>query len=124
MPDYRKYARRYAAEFKANAVALVQSGRSIREVAHDLGVAGWTLRCWIAARRHGTVWSEPKTLTAETPEQRELRRLRQENDYLRQQRDILKKGSSLFSVGKRSGVGQSGGLCHRRSYLLNCWAWD
>jgi transposase len=35
--------------------------------------------------------SKPRTLSSETPEQRELRRLRQENDYLRRQRDILKK---------------------------------
>ena len=42
--------------------------------------------------------SEPKTLSAETPEQRELRRLRQENDYLRRQRDILKKACSILSA--------------------------
>ena len=47
MPDDRKYARRYDAEFKENAVA------------HDLGVSGWTLRRWIAARRNGTALSEP-----------------------------------------------------------------
>ena len=99
MPDYRKCGRRYDAEFKANAVALVQSGRTVREVAHDLGVSGWTLRCWIAARRRAHALSEPKTLTAETPEQRELRRLRQENDYLRQQRDILKKPWPLSRTG-------------------------
>lgn len=100
MPDYRKCGRRYDAEFKDNAVALVQSGRTVREVAHDLGVAGWTLRCWIAARRHGTVLSEPKTLTAETPEQRELRRLRQ-------QRDILKKALAIVSDGPLNGASNS-----------------
>ena len=41
---------------------------------------------------------EPKTLADETPEQRELRRLRQENDYLRQQRDILKKALGILSA--------------------------
>ena len=104
MPDYRKYARRYDADFKQNAVTLVQSGRSIREVAHDLGVSGWTLRCWIAARRKGSALSEPKTLAAETPEQRELRRLRQENDYLRQQRDILKNALAIVSDGPLNGA--------------------
>ena len=39
----------------------------------------------------GQVLSEPRTLSSETPEQRELGRLRRENDYLRRQRDILKK---------------------------------
>ena len=33
--------------------------------------------------------SEPKTLALETPEQRELRRLRQELEYVSRQRDIL-----------------------------------
>jgi transposase-like protein len=42
--------------------------------------------------------SEPRTLSSETPEQRELRRLRQENDYLRRQRDILKKACSILSA--------------------------
>jgi transposase len=107
MPDYRKCGRRYDAEFKDNAVALVQSGRTVREVAHDLGVSGWTLRCWIAARRQAHALSEPKTLTAETPEQRELRRLRQENDYLRQQRDILKKALAIVSDGPLNGASNS-----------------
>ena len=46
----------------------------------------------------GQVLSEPRTLSSETPEQRELRRLRQENDYLRRQRDILKKACSILSA--------------------------
>ena len=41
---------------------------------------------------------EPKTLADETSEQRELRRLRQEDDYLRQQRDILKKALGILSA--------------------------
>src|SRR5207253_1252084 len=43
------------------------------------------------AANGGQAPREPKTLAEETFEQRELRRLRQENDYLRQQRDLLKK---------------------------------
>ena len=43
--------------------------------------------------------SEPKTLALETPEQRELRRLRQELEYLSRQRDILSLNrSTVFSV--------------------------
>jgi transposase len=33
-----KFARRYDREFKDNAVALVQGGRSVTQVARDLGV--------------------------------------------------------------------------------------
>ena len=42
--------------------------------------------------------SHSKTLEAESTEQRELRRLRAENEYLRQQRDILKKALGLLSA--------------------------
>ncbi len=38
------------------------------------------------------------TLEAESSTQREIRRLRQENDYLRRQGDILKKGLGIVSV--------------------------
>ena len=46
----------------------------------------------------GHTQSESKTLTAESDEQREMRRLRQENDYLREQRDILKKALGILSA--------------------------
>ena len=93
-----KFSRRYDREFKQDAVALIQSGRSISEVSRDLGVSNWSLRRWLKESQRGESLSESKTLSAETPEQRELRRLRQENDYLRRQRDILKKACSILSA--------------------------
>lgn len=93
-----KFARRYDREFKENAVALIQSGRSITEVSRDLGVSHWSLSRWLKDAQHGQALSEPGTLSSETPEQREIRRLRQENDYLRRQRDILKKACSILSA--------------------------
>ena len=93
-----KFARRYDREFKENAVALIRGGRSITEVSRDLGVSHWSLSRWLKDAQRGQVLSEPRTLSSETPEQRELRRLRQENDYLRRQRDILKKACSILSA--------------------------
>jgi transposase len=98
MQNNNKLARRYDREFKQNAVALVHSGRSISEVARDLGVSGWSLRHWIRLDKGGQGLKEPATLASETPEQRELRRLRQENEYLRRQRDILKKALGILSA--------------------------
>jgi len=46
------------------------------------------LRDWIGRQQSGCGLTEAKTLAAETPEQLENRQLRQENDYLRRQRDI------------------------------------
>jgi transposase-like protein len=93
-----KSGRRYDREFKENAVALVRGGRSVTEVARDLGVSMWSLGRWTRGVNLGEPLSEPKSLAAETPEQRELRRLRQENDYLRRQRDILKKAVGILSA--------------------------
>ena len=78
--------RRYDREFKNNAVALVRGGRTITEVARDLGVSKWSLGHWVRRVEEGQMLSEPKTLALE---QRELRRLRQELEYVSRQRDIL-----------------------------------
>ena len=107
METNSKFARRYDAEFKHQAVALVQSGRSISEVCRDLGCSTWSLGRWVAAQQKGGSLSEPKTLAAESPEQRELRRLRQDNDYLRRQRDILKKALAIVSDGNLNGASNS-----------------
>jgi transposase len=98
MQDNKKFARRYDREFKLNAVALVQSGRPIPEVARDLGVSIWSLRRWVELNNAGEVPKEPATLESETPEQRELRRLRQQVSYLERQRDILKKALGILSA--------------------------
>jgi transposase len=91
-----KTGHRYDKQFKEDAVALVRSGRQIVAVARDLGVPVWSLRYWVKQAQTGPL-TEAKTLANESPEQRELRRLRQENDYLRRQRDILKKALAIVS---------------------------
>jgi transposase len=63
--------RRYDREFKNNAVALVRGGRTITEVARDLGVSKWSLGHWVRQAEEGQLLSEPKTLALETPEQRD-----------------------------------------------------
>jgi transposase len=97
MIDTRKSARRYDRQFKEDAVSLVQSGQEIVKVARDLGVSVWSLRYWVKQAQKGQALGEPKTLASQTPEQREVHRLKQENDYLRRQRDILKKALAIVS---------------------------
>ncbi len=94
----RRAGRRYEREFKSNAVALVRGGRTITDVARNLGVSKWSLGHWVAQARGGPPLSEPKTLSVETPDQRELRRLRQEIEYVSRQRDILKKALGILSA--------------------------
>ena len=104
MKDNSICGRRYGREFKENAVALVvRGGKSISQVSRDLGVSQWSVGRWVAAAQGGQAQSEPKTVAAESDEQRELRRLRQENDYLREQRDILKKALGILSSAESPG---------------------
>ena len=53
---------------------------------------------WVQAANGGQTQGEPNTLTLKSDEQREMRRLRQEVEYLRQQRDILKKALGILSA--------------------------
>jgi transposase len=62
-----KFAGRYDREFKENAVALVRGGRSILEVARDLGVSHWSLNRWVKDAQGGRAFSDPKTWAAEMP---------------------------------------------------------
>ena len=94
----RQLARRDDREFQENAVALVLQGRSQGEVSRDLGVSAWSLGEWVRPARAGQALRHPKTLEAESAQERELRRLRAENDDLREQRDILKKALGLLSA--------------------------
>ena len=105
--EQSKRGRRYDAEFKENAVALVNAGRPIVEVARDLGVSIWSLRHWVARKSNGQALSQPSTLANESAEQRENRRLKQEIEYLRRQRDILKKALAIVSDGNLNSASNS-----------------
>jgi len=102
-----KPGRRYDAEFKQNAVGLVLAGRPVKDVARDLGISTWSLRDWLKRQQAGGAFTQPKTLAAQTPEQRENRRLRQELEYLRRQRDILKKALAIVSEGNLNSASNS-----------------
>jgi len=89
----------YPAAFRAEAVQLARTnGKSIPEVAADLGVSGQTLRNWLRQANVDAGHGRPGELT--TAEQQELRRLRRENQLLRQEQEPL-KGSINLNVGER-----------------------
>jgi transposase len=86
----------YPEAFRADAVAFVQrSGKSIAEVAADLGVSGESLRKWVQQAKADSGDGPPGALTTE--EREELRRLRRENKTLLMERDILKKAAAFFA---------------------------
>jgi transposase len=84
----------YPLEFKTEAIRLVRSsGRSISEVAKELGVSGNSLRNWIKQAEIDQGKREGLT----TEEREELKRLRREVKVLRQEKEILKKAAVFFA---------------------------
>jgi transposase len=88
--------RRFTKDFENEAVRLaLTSGRTQREIAEDLGVGLSTLVRWIGRSRDRA--AEGTGGPAETDTAAELKRLRRENEILRQERDILKRATALFA---------------------------
>jgi transposase len=85
-----KPRRRFAREFKAQAVELArQSGKSATQVARELGISTAALCRWVA---------QADAAQAKTPgELEELKRLRREVETLRMERDFLKKAAAFFA---------------------------
>ena len=84
----------YPEEFRREAIELHRlSGKSIKQVADDLGISDMTLRNWLKqaeidkGKRDG--------LTSD--EREELRRLRRENRTLMMEREIAKKAAAFFA---------------------------
>jgi transposase len=97
--------RQYTSEFKQEAVRLSQeSGKSLAQVARELGVRADLLRKWKrqveqADGLPGTgVFPGPGKLP---PQEEELRRLRREVETLRQERDFLKRAAAYFAKESR-----------------------
>jgi transposase len=87
---------RFPKEFQDEAVRLaLTSGRSRREIAQDLGVGLSTLRHWIDRRREREIDDPPEDRQEDMAA--ELKRLRRENEILRQEREILKRATAFFA---------------------------
>ena len=88
--------RRFTKDFENEAVRLaLTSGRTQREIAEDLGVGLSTLVRWIGRSRDRA--AEGTGGPAEADTAAELKRLRRENEILRQERDILKRATAFFA---------------------------
>ena len=86
----------YLPQFRAEAVELARtSSKSIPQLARDLGISDQALRDWLKQADSDAGRGQPGDLT--TDERAELRRLRRENQVLRQEREILKKAAAFFA---------------------------
>jgi transposase len=90
--------RQYTAEFKRDAVALVMDhGYAITVAAQNLGITPKLLSRWKGEHQQHRDAAFPGQ-GHQTPEQAELRQLREENRRLRMERDILKKATAFFAT--------------------------
>jgi|ERR1700677_1386369 transposase len=90
-----KSHRRFTRDFEAEAVWLVEtSGRTQKEIATDLGSGLSTLRRWIDKSRERDLEAPPER---QEDMAAELKRLRRENEILRQEREILKRAATFFA---------------------------
>ena len=84
----------YPPEFRREAVAMVRSGRSVKEVAAALGMTEQSLRNWVKQEQLDRHERDDGLTSAE---REELRQLRRENARLKQERDLLKRAAAFFA---------------------------
>jgi transposase len=85
--------RKFDHDFREGAVRIVrETGKTIAQVAEDLGLNAGTLGSWVAADRRRRESGGGLT----EGERAELARLRKENVELRMERDVLKRSVVLW----------------------------
>lgn len=87
--------RKFTQEYKAEAVELViNSGRSVAEVARNLGINEGTLGNWLnKAKKDGSVTEKPLSVSERT----ELEVMKKELQRVKMERDFLKKAAAWFA---------------------------
>ena len=97
--------KRYPAEFRRRVLELLAEGRSVTEVAHDLGIGTQTVYNWRrqyeidAGQRPGLTRAESADLAAA---RKEIATLRAENEILRRANELLRTASSPKGGSRRS----------------------
>ncbi len=85
--------RKFDQDFREGVVRIVQeTGKSIAQVARDLGINPGTLSNWVSMDRH----RQDSGSGLREDERAELARLRRENAQLRMERDVLKRSCFLW----------------------------
>ena len=97
--------RQFTAEFKLEAVRLVDSGRAFLDVARSLGLRADMLRKWRRQFVAAAAPADPREAFPGpgqlTSQDEEVRRLRREVAVLREEREILKKAAAFFAKESR-----------------------
>ena len=103
----------YSDQFRKDAVELLlSSGKPLKRIAEELAVSTNSLRNWKKDLLGGNAGLDRAPLqrgeegAGMDPEQMaaEIRRLHKENEYLRRQREILKKAASILAEDPQLGM--------------------
>src|SRR3954451_19986986 len=121
----KRKRRRFTAEYKGEAVKrLEESGKTLRQVADELGVHPDPLRGW---RNERLAAGTAEALARQRAEAAELARLRRENKRLGQEHEVLQRAAASFA---REAVASCGtGSSPPRARPFPCgscaapWAW-
>ena len=103
----KQVRKNYTEEFRREAVRLItEEGYKIAEAARSLGINANMLGRWVRQAREGsdTAFLGKGNLS---PEQEEIRKLREENKRLRMEKEILKKATAFFAKEGNGGIGSS-----------------
>ena len=94
-----KKRKTYDRQFKLDAVGLVvNGGRSVTDVARELGIHANTLHHWKQELTEDGSAAFPGKGRL-SPQEEELRKLRRELEEAKEDREILKKALAFFSKG-------------------------
>ena len=102
----KKVQKRYEEEFKRQAVELViHSGRTQAQIARELGISEYSLTLW---KKDYLRHLKPAQIDGEqmSPEQMldKIGQQQREIEYLKRQREILKKAMSILGEEPQSGM--------------------
>lgn len=93
-----KRRKKYDKEFKIMAVELMDTDKSVREIAEDLGISHYLLYEWRRElQKKGEISFSGQGNKAMTAQEAEIARLKKQLRDAEMERDILKKAVSIFS---------------------------
>ena len=98
--------KRYTAEFKAQALELLETGKGIAQVAEDLCISSDLIYRWRRDSQGTQSGSAGLRAGGEKSEADELRSLRRENALLKEENNILKKAAIILGTKPQPNSGR------------------
>ena len=101
-----KPRQQYTAEFKAQAIELIATGKPVSQIAEELCISSNLLYSWRHSSQGSQVGSAGPRAAGERTEADDLRSLRRENALLKMENDILKKAAVILGTRPQPSSGK------------------